>query len=87
MGRLNYRSRVPWGSTCHSWGAEDYVRVSGRTHTHLGSLHVKVRPQRARQALAAHAEPHSPDDGHGDHRNDHSNNDGEAITAGGVRVR
>eukprot|EP00969_Alexandrium_andersonii_P337798 14929007-Alexandrium_andersonii.AAC.1 len=38
-------------------------------------------------ALVAHAEARCPDDGHGDHRHDPSNNDGEAIIAGGVPAR
>eukprot|EP00969_Alexandrium_andersonii_P353469 15439993-Alexandrium_andersonii.AAC.1 len=42
---------------------------------------------RARRALAAHAELPCPDDGHGDHRDDPSGSDGEAILAGGARAR
>eukprot|EP00969_Alexandrium_andersonii_P372608 15482109-Alexandrium_andersonii.AAC.1 len=40
-----------------------------------------------RQALAAHAEPRCPNDGHEDPRNDPGKNDGEAIIAGGARAR
>eukprot|EP00969_Alexandrium_andersonii_P176470 7803491-Alexandrium_andersonii.AAC.1 len=44
-------------------------------------------PPHVRQALVAHAEPHCPDDGHGDPCNDPGKHDGEAIIAGGVRAR
>eukprot|EP00969_Alexandrium_andersonii_P309912 13696318-Alexandrium_andersonii.AAC.1 len=57
------------------------------THVQLGRLHVQVTPPHVCRALAPHAKPRCSDESHGYPRNDPSNNDGEAIIAGGVRAR